>query len=302
LENFVLIGLFVLVGMLFQRLKAFPKDTPQVLNMFALYISLPALVLLKAPQIAFSRSALIPLLVAWGMLLLSVVLLLPAARLWRWPRGIVGVLLLIVPLGNTSFLGIPMIQAFFGPAGLPPLIIYDQLGTMVIFSTYGSLILALYGKEGKFHLPAVARKMILFPPTIALIAGVALRGWPYPEKLAQGLHNVSLSLVPLVMTAIGFQLRLRLRRNILAPLSYGLAVKLLAAPLVAFAVCRAFGAGGLAMEVSVMEAGMPPMVTAAALAVIAGMDAELSAALVGVGIILCFGTLPLLYGMLHLLR
>ena len=33
-----------------------------------------------------------------------------------------------------------------------------------------------------------------------------------------------------------------------------------------------------------MEAGMPPMVTAAAMAVIAGMESELSVALVGVGV------------------
>jgi malate permease and related proteins len=66
MENFVLIGVFVLLGMLFQRLKAFPKDTAQVLNMFAIYVSMPALVLLKVPQITFSRAALIPLLVPWG--------------------------------------------------------------------------------------------------------------------------------------------------------------------------------------------------------------------------------------------
>ena len=54
MENFVLIGVFVLLGMLFQRLKSFPKDTAQVLNMFAIYVSMPALVLLKVPLIAFS--------------------------------------------------------------------------------------------------------------------------------------------------------------------------------------------------------------------------------------------------------
>lgn len=300
MENFVLIGAFVLLGMLFQRLKAFPKDTAQVLNMFALYVSLPALVLLKSPQIAFSRSAIIPLLVPWGMLLFSVLLLLLGARLFKWPRNVLGVLLLIVPVGNTSFLGIPMVTAFFGQAGLPHLIVYDQLGTMLIFSTYGSLILALYGEGSKFNLPAVARKMILFPPTIALLAGLALRQWPYPEKVAQSLQNVSLSLVPLVMTAIGFQLRLRLKRQVLGPLCFGLAVKQLAAPLAAFAVCWLLGLNGLPMQVSVIEAGMPPMVTAAALAVVAGMDAELSAALVGVGIVLCFGTLPFLYAIVRL--
>ena len=302
MENFVLIGLFVLLGMLFQRLKSFPKDTAQVLNMFAIYVSMPALILLKVPQIAFTRAALIPLAAPWGLLLFSLAAVLLAARLWRWPRGVVGVLLLIVPLGNTSFLGIPIVQAFFGAPGLPHLIIYDQLGTMLIFSSYGSVILALYGREGKLDLPGVARKMILFPPSIALLAGFALRSWHYPPQLEQGLHNVSLTLVPLVMTAIGFQLRLRLQPRVFAPLSFGLAVKLVVAPLVAFAVCRLAGASGPAVEVSVIEAGMPPMVTAAALAVVAGMDAELSVALVGVGIILSFGTLPLLYLMLQFCR
>jgi malate permease and related proteins len=302
MENFVLIGVFVLLGMLFQRLKSFPKDTAQVLNIFAIYVSMPALVLLKVPQIVFSRAALIPLLVPWGMLVLSVTLILLAARFWQWPRSIVGVLLLLVPLGNTSFLGIPIVQAFFGAPGLPHLIIYDQLGTLLIFSTYGSVILAFYGREGALDLPAIARRMVLFPPTIALLAGFALRSWHYPPQLEQGLHNVSLTLVPLVMTAIGFQMRLRLQRRVFGPLTFGLAVKLIAAPLVAFALCRLTGLSGPAVEVSVIEAGMPPMVTAGALAVVAGMDAELSVALVGVGIVLSFGTLPILFGILQLFR
>ena len=302
MENFVLIGVFVLLGMLFQRLKAFPKDTAQVLNMFAIYVSMPALVLLKVPQITFSRAALIPLLVPWGMLLFSTSMILIGARIWSWPRSIVGVLLLIIPLGNTSFLGIPIVQAFFGAPGLPHLIIYDQLGTLMIFSSYGSVILAMYGRDRTLDLPAIARRMILFPPTIALLAGFALRSWHYPQQLEQGLNNIALTLVPLVMTAIGFQMRLRLQRRVFGPLSFGLAVKLIASPLVAFAVCRLAGASGAAVEVSVIEAGMPPMVTAAALAVMAGMDAELSVALVGVGIILSFGTLPAFYWLLQIAR
>jgi len=300
MENFVLIGVFVLLGMLFQRLKSFPKDTPQVLNMFAIYVSMPALVLLKAPQIVLSRAALIPLLVPWGLLLFSLALVLLGARLWRWPRSVVGVLLLIIPLGNTSFLGIPIVQAFFGAPGLPHLIIYDQLGTILIFSSYGSVVLAMYGRERALDLPAVARRMLLFPPTLALLAGFALRFWHYPPQLEQSLHDISLTLVPLVMTAIGFQLRFRLQRRVLAPLSFGLAVKLVAAPLVAFAACRLAGVSGTAVEVSIVEAGMPPMITAAALAVMAGMDAELSVALVGVGLVLSFGTLPVLYWLLQL--
>ena len=295
MENFVFIGVFVLLGMLFRRLEAFPKDSAQVLNMFALYVSLPAMILLKVPQIVFSREIVIAALIPWGMLLFSAAVVLLAARLWRWERSTVGVLLLVVPLGNTSFLGIPMIQAFFGAAGLPYLIIYDQLGTLMIMVTYGSLILALYGRERSVELSEVVRRMLLFPPTIALVVGLAARCWPYPEKLAQALQDVSITLVPVVMTAIGLQMRLKLPRRFLAPLGFGLAVKLIVAPLVALLVCRMSGFTGMAVDVSILEAAMPPMVTAGALAVVAGMEADLAVAMVGIGIVLSFGTLPAMY-------
>lgn len=300
MENFIIIGVFVLLGMLFRRIEAFPKDSAQVLNMFALYVSLPALILLKVPQIVFSRDIVIAALVPWGMLFLSLAAVLGAARLWRWDRATVGVLLLVVPLGNTSFLGVPMIQAFFGAAGLPFLIIYDQLGTMIIMVTYGSLILAMYGKDGPVRLPAMVRKMLLFPPTIALLVALAARSWPYPEKLAQALQNVSLTLVPVVMTAIGMQMRLRLPRRVLGPLAFGLSLKLVAAPLLTLLACRAAGLAGLVVDVSIMEAAMPPMVTAGALAVVAGMEADLAVAMVGIGIILSFGTLPAVYWLTRL--
>jgi len=300
MENFVLIGVFVLLGMLFRHLKAFPKDSAQVLNMFALYVSLPALILLMVPQIVFSRQVMVAAVIPWGMLLFSVVLVLLAARLWHWERPTTGVLLLVVPLGNTSFLGVPMIQTFFGPAGLPSLIIYDQLGTMMILGTYGSLVLALYGRESSLNLATVARKMLLFPPTVALMVGLAVRSWPYPEKLAHALQTVATTLVPVVMIAIGLQLRLRVPPRVVVPLGFGLVVKLLVAPLTALLVCRLAGLGGMVVNVSVLEAAMPPTVTAGALAVIAGLEADLAVALVGIGIVLSFGTLPAIFWLTRL--
>jgi predicted permease len=72
-------------------------------------------------------------------------------------------------------------------------------------------------------------------------------------------------------------------------------IKLIAAPLIVLLFCRIIGISGQAVQVSIMEAGMPPMVTASAMAVIAGMENELAVALVGVGMILSFATIPLLY-------
>lgn len=298
MSNFILIGIFVGLGLLFRRLEAFPKDSAQVLNMFALYVSLPALILLKMPQLELGSEALVAAIAPWGMLLLSVALILMASRHFDWSRSKTGVLLLVVPVGNTSFMGVPMVNAFFGSSGIPYLIVYDQIGTMLIFALYGSLILAMYGREGTLKISSVARRALTFPPTIAAVAGLALRPWPYPEVVATTLHGISQSLTPLVMTAIGLQLRWRLPHSIVGPLSCGLLIKLLIAPIVALAVFRLMGMHGLPVDITVFEAGMPPMVTAGALAVVAGMESELAVALVGIGIIFSFLTLPIIFYML----
>ncbi|MDD2851325.1 MAG: AEC family transporter [Desulfuromonadaceae bacterium] len=299
MENFILIAVFVTLGILFRRLKAFPPETVQVLNMFALYVSLPAVILLKVPQIKFSGEVLLPITIAWGALFFSVSVVLAAARLLNWPRAATGVLLLVVPLGNTSFMGVPIISAFFGDAGLRHLVVYDQFGTMLIFATYGSLILAFYGREGSATLRSVLARVLFFPPSVALAAGLVLLSWQYPLPLERLLQTTADTLTPLVMTAIGYQLRLRLSPTLRSPLFFGLVLKLILTPLAALLICKTVDWHGLAVDVSIIEAGMPPMVTAGALAVIAGMNSELSAALVSLGLLTSFATLPLFYWLIH---
>lgn len=295
MENFIQIALFIGLGLVFRRIKAFPDQTAQVLNMFALYVALPAVILLKVPQLEFSSEMIVPALVPWAMLALSSVLVLVAGKRFRWSRETTGVLLLIVPIGNTSFMGVPMVNAFFGENGIPYLIIYDQIGTMFIFAVYGSIVLAMFGREGSVNIAEVARRALLFPPTLALFVGLLLRFWSYPDPVVNGLQDLSGMLTPLVMTAIGFQLRIRLSPAVLRPLGFGLAIKLVIAPLVALLGCRLLGLNSLAADIAIFEAGMPPMVTAGALAIAAGMLPELAAALVSLGMALAFVTLPVLY-------
>jgi hypothetical protein len=294
MENFILIGIFVVLGMFLRRNNSFPKETAQVLNMFALYVSVPALVLLKVPQITLSSENIITAVVPCGMLLFSALMVILGGYMWHWPRSTTGLLLLVVPLGNTSFMGIPMIQAFFGTAALSHLIIYDQVN-MLIFGTYGTIILSFYSNDNSLKFSTITKRILLFPPTTALIIGIALRPWLTSEKITLCLQNAAMTIVPMVMTAIGFQLRFRLPRQMLAPLGYGLLIKLIAAPIIVLLFSRMLGITGQAVQVSIMEAGMPPMVTASAVAVIAGMETELAVALVSVGIILSFGTLPILH-------
>jgi hypothetical protein len=294
MENFILTVSFLFMGMGLRRLPRFPKETAQVLNLFAMYLSLPALVLLKVPQLHFSMEILMPVIMPWAMLAVSALLIVILGKLLGWEKEITGVLLLLIPLGNTSFFGIPMVQAFFGESGIPYAVLYDQLGSFLALSTYGAVVLALYGSGGKPTIRSVFIRVVGFPPFIALVVALACRSLTFPAPLLALLNGLSATLVPLVMVAVGFQLSLRLSPEVIKPLGAGLIVKLAVAPLIALLFCRVLGLESLAARVAVFEAGMPPMVSAGALAIMAGLSPKLTAALIGLGIMLSFITLPLL--------
>jgi len=299
MENFVITITFLLIGMTVKRIPVFPDETGNVLNLFVIYISLPALVLLKIPELVFSKNLLVPAFMPWVMLLFSCALILILSRLLKWARATTGCLLLLIPLGNTSFLGIPMVKAFFGDNAIPYALLYDQLGSFLALATYGSLILALYGTgDSKPTLENVVKKIISFPPFIALVLAFILKTFSYPPIAVSLLKILASTLVPLVMIAVGFQLTLRLNRKVTSQLCIGLSIKLIAAPMAALFLCKIAGLEGEAVQISIFEAGMPPMVSAGALAILANLSPALTAALVGIGIILSFATLPMLYQML----
>jgi len=299
MENFIITITFLLIGMLIKRLPNFPDETGNALNLFVIYISLPALVLLKIPELTFSRDLLVPAVMPWTMLLFSSALVLLLSKVFRWDRPTTGCLLLIIPLGNTSFLGIPMVTAFFGEQAIPYALIYDQLGSFIGLATYGSLILALYGTgENKPSVSTAIKKIITFPPFIALILAFTLKSFSYPDTVTNLLKMTAATVVPLVMVAVGFQLTLRLNKQIMSQMSIGLGIKLIIAPLFALFMCKIFGLKGEAVQVAIFEAGMPPMVSAGALAILANLSPALTAALVGIGILLSFATLPVLYQLL----
>ena len=296
MENFLNIIAYLLIGIFLKQIKKIPRDFSNALNLFVIYISLPALVLLKVPKLTFSKELIFTATLPWIMVVISAAFVILFSKLFGWKRQLTGCLLLMIPLGNTSFLGIPMVKAFFGEEATAYAIIYDQLGSFLALSTYGAVILALYSssKTNTFSFKETVYKIVTFPPFIALIIAGFLWGQKFPAIIEGLLFSLGSTLVPLVMVAVGFQLGLKLEEGGLAPLSVGLLIKLCIAPAFAILIAKLFQLNGIATQVALFEAGMPPMVSAGALAILAGLSPRLTAALVGFGIFLSFITLPLL--------
>lgn len=296
MENFIITVVFLLLGMLLKKLPRFPKETGSVLNLFVIYVSLPAIVLIKIHELEISNDILIPALMPWILIIAVCPLIIFLSAVFKWRRDVTGSLLLLVPLGNTSFLGIPMVRAFFGESAIPYAVIYDQLGSFLALATYGSVVLSIYG-HGKtnVNIKEIAVKTITFPPFIALIAALVLKTISYPPVVLNILNMLGATLVPLVMIAVGYQLTLSIKRGETLPLAMGILLKLIFVPLMAYAIYRGLNLTGTAAQVSVFESGMAPMVSAGAMAILYEMAPAFTAALVGLGIILSFITLPLLF-------
>jgi predicted permease len=299
MENFITILVFLLIGLAIRRLPVFHEETGNVLNLIVIYISLPALILMEVPKLTFTLDLFVPAFLPWVMLLFSCLLILFLSKILKWDRAATGCLLLLIPLGNTSFLGIPMVKVYFGEQAVKYAVLYDQLGSFLALAVYGSIILAFYGgPKSRPTVQSILKKVISFPPFIALMTALVLRLFHYPPAAAAALNILAATLVPLVMIAVGFQLKLRLNKSVTGQLAIGLGVKLIAAPLFALLICRLAGLDGEAVKVSIFEAGMPPMVSAGALAILAKLSPALTAALVGIGIVLSFVTLAGLYQLL----
>lgn len=71
-------------------------------------------------------------------------------------------------------------------------------------------------------------------------------------------------------------------------MSIGLIVKLIFVPIVTIIVCKIFGWSGLAAIVSILEVAMTPMITASAVASMAGLAPRLSASIIEYGILFSF--------------
>jgi predicted permease len=291
-DAFALILTMLALGMLFARLKALPANAAEALNLVVLYVCLPAAVLIYVPRLHVDASLLGVIVTPWLLAVVTVGLVTLATRTFGFRRDEHAVLLLCVALGNTSFIGYPMVRALLGEDALPYAVVYDQFGTFVLLSTFGLYVLAKYGGDAPPTGRQILSRILKFPPVWALLLGLTVMPEQPPTWIAAALQKLADALLPLAMLAVGLSIQLKLPRDEVKPLATGLLLKLVVLPALALPVALLFGLHDDLLKVNVLESAMPTMITAGALAIAHNLAPRLAAALVGYGILLSLVTLP----------
>lgn len=301
MSSILLLFLCLFLGIIFRIFKIFPKETPAVLNQFVIFISLPAMALFYLPKVEISSQLLFPVGVAWMGFGMAALLFMGLGKIFGWSRSLIGCLILTGGLGNTSFVGIPVIEALYGKEGLKTLILVDLPGTFMTLSTVGIIVAATYSR-GKTNLKEIGLRILKFPPFLAFCVGItfALSGVHFSDTLNTVFEKLSLTVTPLALVSVGYQLKIEKKSKHWKFLVLALTYQLLIWPAVIFGLYKfVFHQSGLAFEVSVMESAMAPMITAAIVSSSYGLKPKLSSMMIGIGIPISFITLAFWYWILQ---
>jgi predicted permease len=291
MNNLLLLILCFIAGMLLRRFRRMPDNAPATLNSFIIHVSLPALTLFYIHELQLSGDVLLVALMAWLVFGLSAGFFWLIGRGLQLPRATVGALILLGGLGNTSFFGLPMVETFYGREGLATAIIVDQLGSFLALSVLGITVAGIYS-SGRPTAGEIVKRIALFPPFIALLVALLLVPVEYAEWFTVLLKRLGDTLAPLALLSVGMQLRLGHFAEHKRNLALGLGFKLVLAPLAIYLLyVPLFGAYGQAIQVTLFEAAMPPMITAAIVATEHGLDPQLANLMVAVGLVVSFVTL-----------
>lgn len=302
MDNIILIFICLVAGISMQKLKVFPANAHVTMNQFIIYIALPAITLFYIPKAQLGTGLLYPLCVSWIGFLLAFLFFNALGKWLNWPRKLTGCLILTAGLGNTAFIGFPVVEALYGKAGLETAIVLDQAGTFVVMGTCGIIVAAMYsGKSDDTSARTILSKIFTFPPFIAFLIGFSMNiaGYQLNDDIQLALQRLGKTIAPTALVAVGMQLKIDRNSKYWNFLSIGLLYKLMIMPAVIYFLYEiVFKGDKLETDVSIIEAGMAPMIAASILANAYGLKPKLAGMMVGVGIPLSFITLDFWYWLL----
>ncbi|HUH30088.1 MAG TPA: AEC family transporter [Rhodanobacter sp.] len=289
----VMLFVCLVLGTLVARFGKPPQGIVGGLNWWVLNIALPALVLELIPKVTFDPDLWFPIAAQWLTFLLAWLLFGWLGPRLGWTRQRIGAVILVCGMGNTAFMGYPLMEALYAKPGLALAVVADQLGAFPVLVSGGIVVASLYaGRKPEPRL--IARRIVTFPAFMALLVGIvagASGGWP--TWLDGVFGPIGGTLTPLALFSVGLQFKFHPGARQFTAATLGLGWKLLAAPLLCWGLGVVTGVGGLVLSVGVLQAAMAPMVSATILAAEYDLDSALANTVLGAGIVLSLLTVPL---------
>jgi predicted permease len=288
--NFVLIAVCILAGMVLKATKSIHPDAHKGINTWILYLALPAVSFKYLPKVHWTLEMLFPIVATFLIAVFSFVFMALYSKKKGYSRRSQSTMELISGYSNTSFIGFPLISAFYGESLLSIAVICDQ--TMFFSLSTLGIIAAVRGgsRSGKVSAQFILKRLITFPPLVGCISAIILSQFidftiadPLFDKLAATVS-------PLALFSVGLQLKFNGWKKLIPQMSVSMLYKLILAPAIVLGLALLLGIKGDIAKITIFEAAMPTVVTSSIIAEQFRLNTKLTNLTIGFSIIVGFLT------------
>ena len=272
-----------------------PVATRKVLTSLVYYLLLPALVISVLWKTDLGTGSLIIAAAAAFGVLIGLLLSFGSCRLCNNSAAESGAIILAVAFPNATYMGLPVLEATFGPWARSIAIQYDLFACTPLLFTLGILLAMRFG-SGTESTASIYKGLLRIPPLWAAVIAIFLNIFKVPqiESLSGLLTLLERGVVPLMLFSLGLSLEWSRDRWRLLPSLIPVAIyRLLVIPALVLIMLNSLHTSGDIRTAIVMEAAMPSMVLGIVICDRFNLDTSLYAAAVTATTALSLVTLPL---------
>jgi len=284
------IAMYLLFGYLY---KVILHDNSKQLIEFIIYFSLPGIVFSKIYPLNLDGTILGLMIMFIGFILFNLALAYFIGRLMKLDRLTLATFMIMATFGNTSFIGLSYIDAFYGQDFIVYGIIYDIFGSFFLLVTLGMIVIN-WGTGKKNDTKSILKSLVLFPPSLMFFLTIFAKNFEVPNFLLLTSETLGSTLVPLAMVAIGMKLELK---NIFVKfhiVTMAMCIKMLIVPILVLIGFQIFyGIDETWVKVTIIEVAMPPMTMATVLAIKGGLDEKIAINSLVLGVLLSLVTISM---------
>jgi malonate transporter len=287
-QTIVPIFLLILIGAVMRRWFGLRDDFWPQLDRLIYYIFFPALLFHTLSHFTIDVGAATPMMgVATLYMGAGILLGLLAKSLFHAPPKVYAATFQATFRFN-SYVGLSIAGSLHGQTGLAAIGLL--MGFMVPIANVASVLMLARHSETHW-----LREIVRNPLIIATVGGItfSLTGLHMPSLFNTTLGLLSQASLPMGLIAVGSALRLQGLRQQRGTLWYGVLVKLLLIPAIAWGLATLFGLEGVYFDIAVLMAALPVSTMAYVLATRMGGDGDTVAAQVMLSTLLAAVTLPL---------
>ena len=258
-KQVLILYIMIAVGFVCDKTGLFKEKTARGVNSLLFFITTPAVIIQSFMTMEFSRETALKLLFAFlGAVALHVIGILISTPLFRWVEfDKRAVYRFACVYGNVGYMALPLAQEILGAEG----VFYCSVGVIafnIFCFTHGSFIMTDREKGKSSFKP---KKLILNPGVISVLIGlpIFIFGIKMPDIISTPLSSVAACNTPLAMMVFGTYLANSDLKTVFKEKEIYLTalIKLVAMPLIIFAVYSLLGARGAFLVAAMITASAP---------------------------------------------